>query len=116
MKMPEPQFSSWHGEDCKTLLNPTGVCNAFTWPPRIPEDEYWMAKGYHGEPLYTAEQMKQYGRDLLEEAAALVAPKRQRPCDCGVCDCGNRDDAQRVAEWDADNTAAQEIRKLKETL
>jgi hypothetical protein len=67
-------------------------------------------------PVGTKLYDKQALIDLLEESAALVAPKRQRPCDCEVCDCGNRDDAQRVAEWDADNTAAQEILKLKETL
>lgn len=63
-KLPEPQFSSWH--------SPTGVCNAFPWPPRIPEDEYWKAKGYHGEPLYTADQLRQYARDVLEEAAVKL--------------------------------------------
>ncbi len=61
--LPEPQFSSWH--------SPTGVCNAFPWPPRIPEDEYWTAKGYHGEPLYTADQLRQYARDVLEAAAKV---------------------------------------------
>lgn len=59
MELPNAEFSSWHGEDYKTLLNPNGVCNAFNHPPRIPEDKYWTDKGYHGEPLYTAQQLNQ---------------------------------------------------------
>ena len=45
-----------------------------------------------------------------EACAKLVAPKVPRPCDCESCDCGNKDDAQRVAEWDAENLAATAIR------
>ena len=63
-------------------------------------------------PLFTEAQLKQAVRDALEEAAKLVAPKTPRPCACESCDCGNQDDAQRVAEWDAENAAASAIRAL----
>ncbi len=73
--LPEPAFSSWHGDDCKTLLNPTGVCNAFPWPPSVPETPYWVDKGYHGEPLFTSDQLRAYARAavLAERLATLEA-------------------------------------------
>jgi len=61
---------------------------------------------------HTEAQLKQAVRDALEDAAKLVAPKTPRPCGCESCDCGNKDDAQRVAEWDAENSAAGAIRAL----
>jgi len=64
--------------------------------------------------IYTKEQMLQFRRDALEEAAKLAEPRNKRPCDCECCDCGNKDDAQRVAEWDAENSVAVAIRKLKD--
>lgn len=103
MKMPEPK--AW------AIFTPEG--NARMWSTFQPHVQKLAdAEGLTVTKLYD----KQALIDLLEAAAALIAPKRQRPCDCEVCDCGNRDDAQRVAEWDADNTAAQEILKLKEKL
>ena len=62
--------------------------------------------------LVTLESAKQAVRDAYEEAVQLVAPKTNRPCACESCDCGNKDDAQRVAEWDAENFAANAIRAL----
>jgi len=49
---------------------------------------------------------------VIEECAKVVAPSGDRPCDCTGCYCGNRDDAARVAAWDADNQAAAAIRTL----
>lgn len=67
---------------------------------------------YCGVNYYTEAQLKQAVRDAYEDAAKLVAPKTPRPCACESCDCGNQDDAQRVAEWDAENAAASAIRAL----
>ena len=53
--------------------------------------------------------------EALEQAAKLVSPHGNRPCDCEVCDCGKRDDAQRVAEWDQANRNAAAIRELAAT-
>ena len=88
--LPEPEFSSWHGEDCKTLLNPTGVCNAFPWPPRVPEKPYWVDKGYHGEPLFTAGQMRAYAR-------AAVLAERER----WAKECESDPDAVFAAIWNS---------------
>lgn len=65
----------------------------------------------HGK-LVTLESAKQAVRDAYGDAAKVVAPKTPRPCACESCDCGNQDDAQRVAEWDAENAAASAIRAL----
>ena len=51
-----------------------------------------------------------------EACAKLVAPKTPRPCACESCDCGNKDDAQKVAEWDAENLAATAIRLRSNSL
>jgi hypothetical protein len=67
-----------------------------------------------GSSLFTEAQMLQFRRDALDEAAKLAKPRNKRPCDCERCDCGNKDDAQRVAEWDAENSVATAIRKLKD--
>lgn len=53
--------------------------------------------------------------EALEQAAKLVSPHGKRPCDCDVCDCGKRDDAQRVADWDQADRNATAIRKLAAT-
>lgn len=78
VKMPEPNFSSWHIEDHKSLLNPTGLCNAFVGSPdpdKYDHRGHWKDKGCHREPLFTEAQMKQYGDDReragLEKAAEL---------------------------------------------
>ena len=45
-----------------------------------------------------------------EACAKFVEPSTPRPCDCQRCDCGNADDAQRTAEWDAAKSLAASIR------
>jgi hypothetical protein len=50
----------------------------------------------------------------LEEAAALIEPKRPRPCDCDRCYCEKSDDAMDVGYWDAESNCASAIRALKE--
>lgn len=51
---------------------------------------------------------------MREQAAKTVAPAGPRPCGCdrGGCDCGSAQAAERVAEWDAENSAAERIRAL----
>ena len=45
-----------------------------------------------------------------EACAKLAAPTPLRPCDCYSCDCGDKDAAVRVAEWDAQWSMAKAIR------
>jgi hypothetical protein len=53
-------------------------------------------------------------RDGIIEACAQKAdPIGPRPCDCERCDCGNVDDAERVARWDTDSATAAAIRAMK---
>lgn len=39
--------------------------------------------------------------EALREAAEVVRPRGERPCDCESCYCSNPGDAQAVADWDA---------------
>jgi hypothetical protein len=104
IKLPEPQFSSWHGEVHKSLLNPTGCINAFPWGPRKERDAYWRDKGYHAEPLYTAEQM----REAIAASRSQAAPFAAHPLDallpeiCQLLDTCREDFMQRGlwTEWD----------------
>ena len=66
--LPEPQFSAWYCKDRVSLTNPSGLCNAFTHGPRVPEDPYWIERGCHSEPLYTADQVA----DTIERLQAEV--------------------------------------------
>ena len=43
----------------------------------------------------------QIRREALREAAEVVRPRGERPCDCESCYCSNPGDAQAVADWDA---------------
>ena len=45
-----------------------------------------------------------------EACAKLCAPTPLRPCDCYSCDCGDKDAAVRVAEWDLQWSMAKAIR------
>lgn len=49
----------------------------------------------------------------IEEAARLVGPITERPCDCERCYCGNIGSAQDVASWDAMAALAEQIRALR---
>ena len=49
---------------------------------------------------------------MREAAAECVEPSEHRPCACDRCDCGNQDDAQSVAVWDALHEEAKRIRAL----
>lgn len=51
-------------------------------------------------------------RLALEEAARVVKPSGNRPCDCDRCDCGNVGDAEAVAAWDALDAPYRAIRAL----
>ena len=70
--LPAAEFCSWHVRDFVTLLNPTGLCNAFTHPPRMPEEQYWVERGCHAEPLFTAEQMHAFRAEGVAQQAAEV--------------------------------------------
>ena len=70
--LPAAEFCSWHVRDFVTLLNPTGLCNAFTHPPRMPEQQYWVERGCHAEPLFTAEQMHAFRAEGVAQQAAEV--------------------------------------------
>ena len=75
--------------------------------------EYWLdaATKHPDATMPTPWQIWQAATLAEREACAkLAAPKAPRPCECESCDCGNKDDAQRVAEWDAENFAATAIR------
>jgi len=45
-----------------------------------------------------------------EACLRIVEPTAPRPCSCTSCDCGNFDDAARVAVWDAEKALADSIR------
>ena len=110
IKWPEPANQSL-AEDIAAL-----DCR-YRGSPSYEHDAAYMRKAAEnlvlkGYSIYTESQLKQAVRDALEEAAKVVAPKTPRPCACESCDCGNQDDAQRVAEWDAENAAASAIRAL----
>lgn len=45
-----------------------------------------------------------------ERCAKKIEPAGPRPCDCDSCDCGNKDDAERVAAWDEAMANAAAIR------
>ena len=49
-----------------------------------------------------------------EACAKLCAPTPLRPCDCYSCDCGDKDAAVRVAEWDLQWSMAKTIRQRGE--
>ncbi len=70
IELPKDEFCSWHGESWKSLINPTGVCNAFTHGAGVDDKEkaWWEEKGYHREPLYTADQLRTYGDQRAAEA------------------------------------------------
>ena len=56
----------------------------------------------------------QAGRaSMRDEAAALVAPKCKRYCDCDVCDCGNSGNLAAVIAWDSDMAAANAIKAIE---
>lgn len=67
--LPQAEFCSWHCERDKTLQNPTGCVNAFNYPPNNSEHHraYWEPKGFHHEPLFTAEQMFAYARSAIAQ-------------------------------------------------
>ena len=48
-----------------------------------------------------------------ERCAKKIEPTGPRPCDCDSCDCGNKDDAERVAAWDEAMANAAAIRSGK---
>lgn len=50
--------------------------------------------------------------EALEEAARVVAPSGDRPCDCDRCYCGNHGDMEAVAAWDEATANAKAIRAL----
>lgn len=51
-------------------------------------------------------------RAAYEKAALACGPRGQRSCACDSCDCGNLDDAQSVAAWDAEARCAVRVRAL----
>lgn len=79
-----------------------------------PLPEAWH--GFFGNPHYSPDQMREYGRACeraaYERAAQLVEPKSPRPCDCEVCDCGNSGDLSAVVQWDEATRLAADIRAL----
>lgn len=52
--------------------------------------------------------------DEREACAKLCEPTPLRPCDCYSCDCGDKDAAVRVAEWDLQWSMAKTIRQRGE--
>lgn len=75
----------------------------FTTPAR------WMARALDAEA-----KLREARALALEEAAKVVDPPGDRPCDCDTCYCGNHGDMEAVAAWEADNCAAKAIRALKD--
>jgi hypothetical protein len=53
-------------------------------------------------------------QDEREACAKLCEPTPLRPCDCYSCDCGDKDAAVRVAEWDLQWSMAKTIRQRGE--
>lgn len=51
-------------------------------------------------------------RRTLEFAAGEIYPTHRRSCACTRCDCGNSDDAQSVADWDAREDCSNRLRSL----
>jgi hypothetical protein len=51
--------------------------------------------------------------EALEEAAAAIEPKDDRPCLCDYCTCQNIGSAASVATWDEAKANAAAIRALK---
>lgn len=67
--LPPARFCSWHGERYRDLLNPDGICNAFPHAPKADYgDGYWKAKGFHSRPLFTEQQMREYGEACVKAA------------------------------------------------
>lgn len=52
----------------------------------------------------------------LREAAEVIKPQRDRPCDCeaGGCYCMNTGDAEAVGAWDSDNATYVTLCRLAE--
>lgn len=71
------------------------------------------ARAYLRRATLEAEAGRKTRNKALDEAAALVSPSRERPCDCDSCYCHNSDDAQSVAVWDANTSIAKAILALK---
>jgi hypothetical protein len=65
----------------------------------------WVANNFDMERF--AELVRQ---DEREKCAKLFVPTHPRPCDCDICDCGNKADAVGVAEWDMHALVAKSIR------
>ena len=66
----------------------------------------------HPEPLRRFAEL--IAKDEREACAKLCAPTPLRPCDCYSCDCGDKDAAVRVAEWDLQWSMAKTIRQRGE--
>jgi hypothetical protein len=62
---------------------------------------------------HIADAIRHARLDALEQAALRIQPTGKRPCDCDVCDCGNRGDTEAVAAWDEATSNAGAIRALK---
>jgi hypothetical protein len=68
----------------------------------------WTDEGWNTDSLERfAELVRQ---DEREKCAKLFVPTHPRPCDCDICDCGNKADAVGVAEWDMHALVAKSIR------
>ena len=68
--------------------------------------------------LDSPEPLRRFAELIAEDAVAkereacaeLCEPTPLRPCDCYSCDCGDKDAAVRVAEWDLQWSMAKTIR------
>jgi hypothetical protein len=70
--------------------------------------EIWFDEGWHTSIVERFAELVAAAE--REACAKLFQPTYPRPCDCVVCDCGNKADAQYIAEWDVHATIAKSIR------
>ncbi len=100
------EHSAWIARPSNDVTKAIAIV-AGIWGSRYAE----AAERQRDEALAALEKAR---ADALEEAAKIVGPKGERPCDCDSCYCGNHGDMVAVAAWDADAFNAKAIRSLKD--
>jgi len=92
-------------ERIKQLAVQAGFAMNVSNDPNSPPS--WWGAAHNDTFERFAELVRQ---DEREKCAKLFAPTHPRPCDCDICDCGNKADAVGVAEWDMHALVAKSIR------
>jgi hypothetical protein len=73
-ELPESEFCAWmHKGEAVNAFN-HGVGDRARWD----YDGYWSKKGFDRAPLFTADQMRDYGRQCAALAAGRAEPTSQR--------------------------------------